>query len=42
MLCSSLENVLEGCRQKEGGDPNVGPNDNVEEGEVATCHEDGS
>ena len=38
-LCSSLENVLGGCRQRGDGDPSVGPIDNVEEGEVAICHE---
>ena len=41
VLCSNLENVLEGCKQKEDGDPSVGPNDIVEEGEVATCREGG-
>ena len=41
MLCSNLENVLEGCKQKEDGDPSVGPIDIVEEDEVAMCREGG-
>ena len=42
MLCSNLESVSEGCRQREGGDPNVDPIDNVGEGEVAMYLEGGS
>ena len=42
VLFSILENVLEGCRQREDGDPSVGPNDIVEEGGVAMCREGGS